>query len=297
MIDAMTEDRDHQTMVDEVRNYYERNTPEFERFGQGRRTGTIHRAVWGSGVASREAAFHYVEQLILSEIEALGPRFGPSLDVLDLGCGVGASLIFLCSRTAMRGAGVTLSGLQARLATERIQDAGLEARVQCHEGNFLNLPATIGPAHLAFSIEAFIHGPDPAAYFSSAARHVRPGGLLIVCDDFLTERGDGSLSATEMRCLDELRRGWAAHTLVTTTQAGALATSAGFEPVRNVDLTAQLELGRARDVLLSALVAVGRHLPITGYRWRSLMGGSALQTALTAGLVQYRFVVWRRTSS
>ena len=74
----------------------------------------------------------------------------------------------------------------------------------------------------------------------------------------------------------------------------ALAKRSGFEIVRNIDLTSHLELRRPRDLLLAAAVAVGRPLRLTGYRWLSFVGGNALQAALAAGLIEYRFMVWHR---
>jgi len=38
---------------------------------------------------------------------------------------------------------------------------------------------------------------------------------------------------------------------------------------------------------------IGR-LPIPGYRWRSLMGGNALQLALMSGVMEHRYLTWRR---
>src|SRR5438045_725041 len=63
-----------------VRRYYDDNSARFERHGQG--GASIHRAVWGPGVASRAAAFHHVDELILQSLRGLGlaPR------VVDLGC-------------------------------------------------------------------------------------------------------------------------------------------------------------------------------------------------------------------
>ena len=39
---------------------------------------------------------------------------------------------------------------------------------------------------LAFAIESFVHSPDGPRFFRSAARALRPGGKLIICDDFLS---------------------------------------------------------------------------------------------------------------
>ena len=279
------------TLIDDVRTYYETNTKRFERFGQG--GGTIHRAVWGDGVTSRDEAFRHIDELIWRELEPL-TRARDGVHVLDLGCGVGASLVFLASRADIRATGATLSGVQAARARDRGRRAGLDGRVLFLEANFLELPASVAPAELAFSIEAFVHGPDPRAYFEAASRYLVPGGVLVVCDDFLTAAGRATTSARDRRRLEDVRSGWLANTLVTTVEANALAASAGFELAKNLDLTPFLELGRPRDRLISALVALGRRLPLRGFAWRSLVGGSALQRALTTGLVEYRFIVWKK---
>jgi cyclopropane fatty-acyl-phospholipid synthase-like methyltransferase len=274
--------------LNEVRGYYDATTARFERFGQGQ--GTLHRAVWGEGVRTRNEAFRYVDELIWRELTELAVL--EDTHVLDLGCGVGSSLAFLASRGSIRGTGATLSGVQARRARERGIRAGLTDRVRFIEADFLSLPSDVHKAHLAFSIEAFVHGLDPAAYFAAAARYLNPGGYLVVCDDFLARRDD-SLSPLEARWLREVRACWLANTLLGAEEANELAHHAGFELRKNLDLTAYLELGRARDRLISWLVDLGRHLPLRGFGWRSLVGGNALQRSLASGLIEYRFLVWQ----
>jgi cyclopropane fatty-acyl-phospholipid synthase-like methyltransferase len=278
--------------LDLVRDYYQTNTRFFARFGQGAQTGSIHRAVWAEGVTSREQAFRYLDELVLDEIGRISPHYAAQIHVIDLGCGLGASLEYLAERAPIRGTGVTLSAEQARQAAERIARAGLGARVCCFEGNFLELPRTLEPAHLVFSIEAFVHSPDPKAYFESAAQRLVPGGSLLVCDDFLTPRAERSLTLGEQRTLDEVRRDWLAHSLLTPEHADRLASAAGYRLRSNVDLTAYLELRRPRDLLVSAAAAIGRRIGARGARWRSLVGGDALQTALGSGLIEFRCIAW-----
>ncbi|MGB7217187.1 MAG: methyltransferase domain-containing protein [Vicinamibacterales bacterium] len=278
----------------EVRDYYDLNTARW--FGRPRESDAIHRAVWGEGVRSAAEAFQYIDRLILGELQVLAGTFPAPLHVLDLGCGIGASLIFLASHASIRGTGITLSGVQARFAAQRIERAGLVDRLTCLEHDFLHLPPTLTPAHMAFSIEAFVHSPDPQAYFASTAEHVIPGGLLVVCDDFLTERARGPLSKREIRMLDEVRSGWLAPSVITVAQADAFARRFGYRQVKNINLTKLLDLRRPRDLFVAAAVVFGRHLPMSGYRWRSLVGGNALQAALLAGLIEFRFVAWGKTN-
>jgi SAM-dependent methyltransferase len=273
-----------------VRRYYDNNTAVFDRLGRG--GGSIHRAVWGPGVSTRPEAFHYVDELILGNLPPDVAR--PA--VVDLGCGLGASLLYLASRTDMTGEGITISPLQAERATRRIADMGAAERIRCREGNYLSVPHDLaGAADLAFSIEAFVHGPDASGYFREAARTLRPGGRLIVCDDFLAA---GATSATPRaaRRLDQFRTGWRAGSLLTIEHVRTLAAAHGLTLVSDLDLTPHLELRRPRDRWISVLVTAGRPLRIPGEYWQSLVGGDALQWCLTEGALQYRVLRFDRAA-
>jgi SAM-dependent methyltransferase len=282
--------------TEDVRRYYESLTARFERWGQGRGTGAIHRAVRGDGVRTREQAFEYLDRLVLGELVGIATAFPEPLHVLDLGCGVGASLLYLAERAPVTATGVTLSGVQAERARERLARAGFSDRVRVLEADYTKLPGDVRPAHLAFSIEAFIHAEDTAAYFRSAARHVVPGGLLVVCDDFASTRTERPLSPTEVRTLDDVRHHWLANSLVTVSRATELAERHGFVLASDRDLTARLELARPRDRVLAALVALGKRLPLGGYRFRSFVGGDALQRGLLTGLLEFHALVFRRNT-
>jgi SAM-dependent methyltransferase len=273
-----------------VRRYYDSNTAKFEGLGQA--GGSIHRAVWGPGVATRHEAFHYVDELVLRAL----PRQVARPVVVDLGCGLGASLLYLAGRADLTGEGLTISPVQAERATQLITAAGAADRVRCRAGDYLAIPADLaGTAHVAFSIEAFVHGPDAGGYFREAARTLRPGGSLLVCDDFLA----GSPAPTGSRAarrLAEFRAGWRIGSLLSVEQARTLAAAHGLTLVDDVDLTPHLELRRPRDRWISLLVAAGRRLRVPGDYWQSLVGGDALQWCLRRGVLRYRTLRFDRAA-
>lgn len=273
--------------VEAVRAYYDRNTEKFERLGQG--GASIHRAVWGEGVTTRAEAFHYVDGRVALELAKVKPR---GARVLDLGCGLGESLLWLARHDAeLTGAGVTLSGVQAKRTEERLRAAGLASRVAALEADFTSLPPSLGEFDVAYAIESFVHCPDPSAFFNSVARVLVPGGRLLICDDFQARE---PRSLREERWLHAIRQGWMGHGLSLRTNAVALARNHGLELEDDVDLTPRLELARPRDRLISAFLTLTRPLRLNGYYYRSLDGGDALQKALLAGLVEYRIVVFAR---
>jgi SAM-dependent methyltransferase len=273
----------------EVRSYYDRQTPAFIAFGQGGSAGAIHRAVWGPGVGERSQAFHYVEDQIAERMRRL-PRTSEALHVVDLGCGVGSSLCYLAGQLPIRGTGITLSPLQAALATQRIRQRGLSDRVVCIEGDYSDLPSEIAPADFAYAIESFVHGAEPTRFFAQCRQLIRPGGVLAICDDF-RRQADSPAAA---RAIDRFCHGWQINSLLEPGELRALASAAGFEHESTVDLSPYLELHRTRDRVISALIALFGWLPLDRTRFRHLLGGRALQTCLDEGWIGYELAFFRR---
>jgi SAM-dependent methyltransferase len=276
--------------TDRIRRYYDRQTAGFVALGQGGAEGAIHRAVWGPGTLTRAQAFHYVEERLVEAVSDLAASGASGIlpHVLDLGCGVGGSLAYIAGRVPVRGTGVTLSPVQARIAAARIAAAGLADRIACVEADYTRLPP-MAPVDLAFAIESFVHGPAPAAFFAECARVIRPGGRLVVCDDF---RRIVSNPRAEP-AIEQFRVGWHINTLLTREELAAHAAAAGFEHERSIDLTPWLELGRPRDRAIAAFVAAFGWLPLERTPIAHLVGGAALQTCLRRGWVGYELAIFR----
>jgi len=270
----------------DIRRYYDRHSASFVRFGQGR--GSIHRAVWGAGTRTRDDAFHYVEDQIATLIRRF-PSSSTAVHVVDLGCGIGASLCYLAEQVPIRGSGITLSPSQAAMAREVVADRGLSGRVECLEGDYCALPASIMPADLAYAIESFVHGPDPARFFDQCRRLLKPGGLLVICDDMKT----GVVSPAATQAIDEFTKGWHINTLLERDALIRLAREAGFEHESTQDLTPLLELKRGRDVAISVGVALLKRLPFDTERFDYAIGGNALQTCLARGWIGYEVTVFK----
>jgi SAM-dependent methyltransferase len=275
--------------LSQVRRYYERHTPSFVRFGQGGGAGAIHRAVWGPGTLTRAEAFHYVEDRIADLIQCNRPAFRPA-HVVDLGCGVGASLCYLAGRLAIHGTGITISPLQARLASARIAAEGLADRVWCFEGDYCDLQAGLGPADLAYAIESFVHGPSPERFFAQSGSLLRQGGLLVLCDDFRRP----ALGPEGERAVERYVRGWRINSLLEPAELRSVAAAAGFDHESTTELTPFLETRRPRDRAIGVMAATLGSLPLYNGRLGPMLGGSALQACLERGWIGYDLVVFRR---
>ena len=275
----------------DVQRYYDRHTPEFVTLGQGASLGAIHRAVWGPGIRNREEAFRYVEHEIGNRLSTLIEANTLSQPhVIDLGCGIGSSLCTLAERLNIRGTGITLSPVQARTAQQRISRLGLSDRIRCIEGDYCNLPNDCDIADLAYAIESFVHAPDPTRFFTQCATQVRPGGLLVICDDFRCQTDD----LASQQVVENFCRGWHINSLMNPADFRDLAVRQGFEHIETIDLTQHLEIGRPRDRLIALGIYLFGWIPTVAHRFDYLLGGNALQTCLSKGWVRYELAVFKR---
>ncbi|MGH9337247.1 MAG: class I SAM-dependent methyltransferase, partial [Vicinamibacteria bacterium] len=204
----------------------------------------------------------------------------PSPRILDLGCGVGASLSYLLERRPGEGFGITVSEAQVEIARARKSAVWLK-------GDFCEGPLP-APIDLAYGIESFVHARDPSAFFRNVSAALGFGARLVLVDDFLSK---GSRDAKLVRRFID---GWHAPSLRHPHEVDEIAAKEGLALVSDRDLTPMLQLDRPRDWAIGLSVALLRPLGARTPRLQSLFGGNALRGCLKRGLLSYRFRVWEK---
>jgi SAM-dependent methyltransferase len=284
-----------QPSLSAIRRYYEQNTRLFLRFGSSQQAQSIHRSVWTEGVRSKAAALNHSNELVRGEIERLARERGlERLCIADLGCGVGGSLFYILPRLAVQtiAVGATLSPTQARLAHQWARSLDLPHPCSFVEADFQALPLAAG-FDAAYSIEAFAHSVQPDCYFEGAARLLKPGGRLALCDDFLAEPvAGGGLGAVERLWLEAYQAGWHIPGLVTLSGVVDLASAHGLHLVRQRNLTPHLRLRALPGLLARMVLALGSRIPVRHAFLASMLGSLALQQCLKLSVIQYHFLVF-----
>jgi cyclopropane fatty-acyl-phospholipid synthase-like methyltransferase len=279
-----------------VLQYYEQNTRLFSWFGNPNQARSIHRALWLPGVQNLGQALVVSNELVLEEVQDLErANSGGSLRLADLGCGIGGTLFFLLRRITppVLAIGMTISPVQAGMAQSQVLRESGEKPIGLIIADFQAAPLPTNFMDLAYSIEAFTHALYPASYLEETARLLRPGGRLVLIDDFLSET---ILPATDEHrlWLGAFRQGWRLPGLHTPAWVVAEAARHGLVQVRGRILTAWLKLRTFPDWAANLVLKVGVKLPLRHAIWSSLMGSLALQHCLNAGLVEYRMLVFER---
>ncbi|MEZ5002384.1 MAG: methyltransferase domain-containing protein [Chitinophagales bacterium] len=112
--------------------------------------------------------------------------------ILDAGCGVGGPAIFFAKKVNVTIEGVTVSPVQAEIATDRIRSKGLSSRVRIHKGDFHHLTQTFINADFdgAIFLESLGHAEDSVKVIEETAQLIKPGGFIYIKDFFKKESRD-----------------------------------------------------------------------------------------------------------
>ena len=271
----------------EVRKYYDHNTTLFLKHGEHGKTYGIHQPLYINITDSIETAMHAHHAMILERMRVSEKPF----KVLDLGCGVGSSLIYLKGRTSenVDFTGISISPAQIDLARQKLISASEQHRTTFVCASFQQLPEELRDFNLAFAIESFIHSPDAEVFFQQVSKCLMPGGVLIIFDDFLIRE---AVTKKEMRVLNEFHSGWKANNLNQIGHLSNLAGVSGLSLTEDVDLTRYLKLRRPRDKAIAMIAPFLRILPFSNQYATFLLGGNARQAGFSRGLLKYRMLAF-----
>ena len=273
-----------------VQEYYDNNTSLFLKLGQTKEAQNIHRLVWGPGVTTKVEAINYVNKLITQLISS---SVDNKLNILDLGCGVGATMSYIASNSTPGHTieGLTISKKQTEIGTNLLSNLTTESTVEIRQGDFHDL-SDYADKSLIYQIESFVHSDQPEKLLDQITETLHIGGRYVLCDDFLVTQ-DG-ITDRNQRLIEDFKEGWHIGNLNTVNHIVELASSRGLRLVDKTDLTSYLNTYSSRDRFIGIFTDIYNKLPFKSVYWESLRGGDALQRSTKRGLIKYWFLVFEK---
>jgi tocopherol O-methyltransferase len=158
--------------------------------------------------------------------------------VLDAGCGIGGSSIWMARQHGNCVTGVTISAKQANYATQHARRHGVNDKVEFYVADFCATPFSDAAFDVVWALESACHALDKADFLREAYRLLTPGGRLVVCDGFLLQR---QFNAHQWLAVQTCLNGWAVPNLCARDEFADLLTQQGFISVACHDITSQTQ--------------------------------------------------------
>ena len=218
---------DHQQAI---ARYYRECWLDYRFFWINRKNLGMHFGYWDETTRT-----HAQSLLRTNEVMADAVKIGPGDRVIDAGCGVGGSSIWLASERGATVVGVNVSPEQVGHARRFVRQRGLDDRVTILQRDYKNTGLADESFDVVWACESIAHSPDQRDTLAEAYRLLKPGGRLVVRDVYLKRP---PANEEERRMMDVWYDAWVMPPLPTTEQFLSFVSGTGFSEVQMEDVTA-----------------------------------------------------------
>jgi len=265
------------------------------------RLSFLYRMFWGEhlhhGYWNGDAPDATPERAQIQLMDQLAQRAAipPGSNVLDIGCGVGGSALWLADRYRCQVTGMTISPVQAGMATRRAKARGLAAsiRFEVKDANLWQ------PAPASFDVvwimESSEHFPDKKHFFERCAVALKPGGTLAVCAWL---RRDGPLPPDEQTLVSTIAEAMMSASLDSLSSYREWMRDAGLTVTVAEDITRHVERTWAHCARIGANPILKFLVRFTGGPTRRFVKAFPLmQEAYSSGAMAFGLFVAKKPGS
>lgn len=238
----------------------------------------LHYGYWDKYTTSHHQALINKNQWLYDLAEISSDDY-----VLDAGCGIGGSSIWMAKQHNNRLAAITISQQQVNHAQHHAKRQKVANRINFEVSDFCATPFEDESFDIVWGLESVCHALNKGDFLKEAYRLLRPNGKIIICDGYLQRN---KFNDNEWLDIVSCLNGWAVPNLCLSKTFTDLLEQHGFQRIVYTDITAEtLPSAEYMFKIASRLKPMQKISQWLGLR-------SKAQTAnFKVGLAQYRLFI------
>ena len=216
------------TLQNRIKNFYDASSGLWEQvWGEH-----MHHGYYGPDGKQRKERRQ--AQIDLIEECLAWAKVQTASQILDVGCGIGGSSLYLAEKFGASAEGITLSPVQANRATQRAEAAGLSQRVGFQVADALAIPFPDESFDLVWSMESGEHMPNKQKFLQECYRVLKPGGKFLMAT-WCHRPTPPALTPDEQQHLEKIYRVYCLPYVISLPDYAQIAQETGFTAIQTAD--------------------------------------------------------------
>ena len=211
----------------EISEYYKLLTLSYKRYAVC--TNNIHYGFHETGQESHPQVLEKMNA-VLAQIAEVNPND----TILDAGCGLGGSSVWLAKTFGCRVIGITLCKEHISLAENFAREHHVAHLVNFSCQDFTNTRFESSSFDLVWGLESICYAQEKEAFIQEASRLLKPGGRIVIADGFLKEK---RLSMSENQLIYDWMTGWAVPNVISFKEFVTHLKNYHFTILKTDDIT------------------------------------------------------------
>lgn len=256
--------------------YYNYTLP-FYRFFYHRKSHAVHYGFYDEKTRNHQDALLNVNKFLAETVDIKSGDL-----ILDAGCGIGGSAIWLAKNFKIKAVGISISERQITEAKKLSLKNEVQDRVEFYEKDYLNSGFIDESFNVVWAIESVCYAEYKKDFLQEAYRLLKKGGRLIVDDGFLLRTVSNK---REEKDFAAFLKGLALPNLASEQQFKKDLESVGFKNIKIYDKTKEVWPSAKKIYRMSIF-----SYPISKLTEKLGLTPRLLTLNNLAGLTQYRVI-------
>ncbi len=215
----------------EVARYYDLSEVHYRLFWNLKESKSLHYGYWDSFTKNFHQALLNINKVLSERV-----KIKKEDKVLDAGCGIGGSSLWLAKEKQCSVTGITLSEKQVHKASAMAKEMGLNTLVKFEQKDFTATSYQGNSFNVVWAIESVCHASDKSKFLKEAYRILDTGGRLVMADFFKAK----DLKGEDATIIRRWAHGWAIPDFSTIEEFEIQMKEAGFKNIEITDATKEI---------------------------------------------------------